>query len=67
LATRLRQLQLRAARASGSERDLLEQEVRTELLVGQALAQAVETLSLRLDSTGAVVVSGRGFEQDGWA
>lgn len=64
LATRLRQLQLRAARASGSERDLLEQEVRTELTVGQALAQAIETLSLRLDSTGVVVVSGRGFEQD---
>jgi ATP-dependent helicase HepA len=67
VATRLRQLRLRAARSEGNERAFLEEEVRIESVVGQALTAAIRTPSLRLDSTGVVIVSGRGFEQDGSA
>ncbi len=65
IATRLRQLRLRAARSEGNERAELEEEVETEALAGQALMTALQTPSLRLDSTGVVVVSGRSPEQDG--
>ncbi|MGW1802216.1 protein DpdE [Streptomyces sp. NPDC001984] len=67
IATRLRQLRLRAARSEGNERAELEEEVETEALAGQALMTALQTPSLRLDSTGVVVVSGRSPEQDGCA
>ncbi|CAL9438038.1 protein DpdE [Streptomyces sp. enrichment culture] len=67
VATRLRQLRLRAARSEGNERAELEEEVETEALAGQELMAALQTPSLRLDSTGVVVVSGRGLEQDGCA
>ncbi|MFC8235891.1 protein DpdE [Streptomyces sp. NPDC057284] len=67
IVTRLRQLGLRAARSQGNERAFLEKETRIESLVGQALTAAIRTPSLRLDSTGVVVVSGRGLEQDGYA
>ncbi|MEU5861639.1 protein DpdE [Nonomuraea sp. NPDC047529] len=67
MATRLNQLRLRAARSEGNERALLEEEIRIESMVGQALTAAVRMPSLRLDSTGVVIVSGRGFEQDGYA
>ncbi|WP_165396624.1 protein DpdE [Streptomyces albidoflavus] len=67
IATRLRQLRLRAARSAGIERAELEEEVETEALAGQALMTALQTPSLRLDSTGVVVVSGRSPEQDGCA
>ncbi|MET9346282.1 protein DpdE [Streptomyces termitum] len=65
LAKRLRQLHLRAARAADNERDFLTREVHNESMASQALVQAMETLSLRLDSTGVVVVSGRPIEQEG--
>ncbi|MFI2118721.1 protein DpdE [Streptomyces rubiginosohelvolus] len=67
IATRLGQLRLRAARSEGNERAGLEEEVETEALAGQALMTALQTPSLRLDSTGVVVVSGRSPEQDGCA
>ncbi|AWW37545.1 protein DpdE [Streptomyces cadmiisoli] len=67
IATRLRQLRLRAARSEGNERAELEEEVETEALAGQELLTALQTPSLRLDSTGVVVVSGRSLEQDGSA
>lgn len=67
VVTRLRQLRLRAARSEGNERAELEEEVETEALAGQALMTALQTPSLRLDSTGVVVVSGRSLEQDGCA
>lgn len=67
IATRLRQLRLRAARSEGNERVELEEEVETEVLAGQELMTALQTPSLRLDSTGVVVVSGRSLEQDGCA
>ncbi|MEV7842271.1 hypothetical protein AB0O77_34470 [Streptomyces albidoflavus] len=67
IAHRLRQLRLRAARSAGIERAELEEEVETEALAGQALMTALQTPSLRLDSTGVVVVSGRSPEQDGCA
>ncbi|MGV9251385.1 protein DpdE [Streptomyces sp. NPDC003697] len=67
IATRLRQLRLRAARSEGNERAELEEEVETEALAGQELLTALQTPSLRLDSTGVVVVSGRSLEQDGCA
>lgn len=67
IATRLRQLRLRAARSEGNERVELEEEVEKEALAGQALMTALQTPSLRLDSTGVVVVSGRSLEQDGCA
>jgi ATP-dependent helicase HepA len=38
-----------------------------EALAGQELMTALQTPSLRLDSTGVVVVSGRGLEQNGSA
>ncbi|MFE9951812.1 protein DpdE [Streptomyces sp. NPDC005531] len=67
IVTRVRQLRLRAARSEGNERAELEEEVETEALAGQALMTALQTPSLRLDSTGVVVVSGRSPEQDGCA
>jgi ATP-dependent helicase HepA len=55
---RIKQLQLRAARAEGSERAALKKEVAFEEATGQALIAAIETPTLRLDSTGIVIVSG---------
>lgn len=57
--TRLRQLRLRAARSSRPEAAVLEDEIRREEVVARAMATAVATPSLRLDSTGLVVISGR--------
>ena len=57
--TRLSQLRLRAARSSGSEFRLLEEEIHREEVVARALSAAVATPTLRLDSTGMVVLSGR--------
>lgn len=58
-ATRLSQLRLRAVRSSGSELRLLEEEIHREEVVARALSAAVATPTLRLDSTGIVVLSGR--------
>jgi len=55
---RVMQLQLRAARAVGSEWVALEREVAYEETAGQALSAAIEVPTLRLDSTGIVIVSG---------
>jgi ATP-dependent helicase HepA len=57
-AKRVKQLLLRAARAAGSEHAALEREAAFEEAAGQALAEAIETPTLRLDSTGLVIVSG---------
>jgi ATP-dependent helicase HepA len=57
-AKRVKQLQLRAKLAEGSERAALEREVAFEEAAGQALIAAIETPTLRLDSTGIVIVSG---------
>lgn len=56
-ARRVRHLQLRATRASGAERRALELEVADELAAGASLEAAISTPTLRLDSTGIVVVS----------
>jgi ATP-dependent helicase HepA len=58
-ATRLRQLRLRAARSSELELRLLEEEIRREEVVARAMSAAVASPTLRLDSTGIVVLSGR--------
>lgn len=57
-AKRVKQLHLRAARAGGRERAALESEVAFEEAVGRALTAAIEAPTLRLDSTGLVIVSG---------
>lgn len=57
-AKRVKQLNLRAARAAGSERIALERDVAFEEATGKALAGAIDTPTLRLDSTGIVIVSG---------
>lgn len=62
--TRLTQLRLRAARSSGAELATLEQDIYREEVVAGALAAAIETPTLRLDSTGLVVLSGRSIGQD---
>ncbi|MCR3741649.1 ATP-dependent helicase HepA [Actinomadura glauciflava] len=64
VSKRLRQLRLRAARSEGGERAFIEKEAIIESMIGQALTAAIRTPSLRLDSTGVVIVSGRGFGQD---
>ena len=56
-ARRVRQLDLRATRATGSERAALESEVEYEEVAAQVLIAAIETPTLRLDSTGIVIVS----------
>jgi len=61
-ATRLRQLRLRAARSSGAELRLLNEEIHREEIVARALATAIAAPSLRLDGTGLVVLSGRGLD-----
>lgn len=61
--TRLSQLRLRAVRSSGTELKLLNEEIYREEVAARALAAAIETPTLRLDSTGMVVVSGRSLEQ----
>jgi ATP-dependent helicase HepA len=63
-STRLRQLRLRASRTSGAERTVLQQETAREAAVGEAMAAAIAAPNLRLDSTGIVIVSGRGLGQD---
>ena len=62
--TRLSQLRLRAVRSSGAEMELLKEEIYREELVARALAAAIETPALRLDSTGMVVLSGRSLARD---
>jgi ATP-dependent helicase HepA len=62
--TRLSQLRLRALRSAGAELELLEEEINREEVVARALAAAIETPTLRLDSTGMVVLSGRSLGQD---
>ena len=57
--TRRSQLRLRALRSAGSELRLLEEEIHREEVVGRALSSAVTSPTLRLDSTGLVVLSGR--------
>lgn len=56
-ARRVRQLQLRATRATGTERQSLEHEVIEERASGASLESAIATPTLRLDSTGIVIVS----------
>ncbi len=58
-ATRLLQLRLRAARTTGSELARLEEELHGEAVIARAMLTAVATPTLRLDSTGMVVLSGR--------
>ncbi|MDX3106008.1 protein DpdE [Nonomuraea angiospora] len=67
VATRLSQLRLRAARSEGTERAFLEEELGIEAMVGQTMTAAIRMPSLRLDSTGVVIVSGRGFEEGRYA
>ncbi|MFF2351872.1 protein DpdE [Kitasatospora sp. NPDC058115] len=67
VATRLAQLNLRAVHADGAERATLEEEVERESVAGEELLSALRKPSLRLDSTGVVVVSGRSLDQDGWS
>lgn len=62
-STRLSQLRLRAVRSSGAEMRLLEEEIHREEVVARALAAAIQTPTLRLDSTGMVILSGRSLEQ----
>ncbi|NYG07750.1 ATP-dependent helicase HepA [Phycicoccus badiiscoriae] len=57
--TRLSKLRLRAARSSGSELALLEEELRREEVIAHAMSAAMSAPTLRLDSTGIVVLSGR--------
>lgn len=57
--TRLGQLRLRAARSSGAELRTLTHEIHREEIVAGALSAAIASPSLRLDSTGLVVLSGR--------
>ncbi len=63
-ATRLSQLRLRAARSAGAEMRILNEEIHREEVVARALSAAIATPSLRLDSTGLVVISGQGLGQD---
>lgn len=56
-ARRVRQLQLRASRASGTERQALEREAKDEQATGASLVAAMKAPTLRLDSTGIVIVS----------
>lgn len=60
--TRLRQLRLRATRSSGAELNHLNEEIHREEIVARALAAAIAAPTLRLDSTGLVVLSGRGLD-----
>ncbi|MGY1780311.1 protein DpdE [Geodermatophilus sp. SYSU D01036] len=55
---RVRQLRLRASRASRDEGRALEAEAAHEEEVGRAIAGAIETPTLRLDGTGIVMLSG---------
>ncbi|MET3142803.1 UNVERIFIED_ORG: ATP-dependent helicase HepA [Arthrobacter sp. UYEF2] len=64
-AKRVKQLTLRATRAAGSERLALEAEAAVEEASGQALTTAIATPTLRLDSTGIVIVSGEELTMDG--
>ena len=54
---RVRQLQLRATRVSGTERQALEREAKDEQAIGASLEAAMKAPNLRLDSTGIVIVS----------
>lgn len=58
-STRLSQLRLRAMRTAGSELVRLQEEIQREEVIARAMAAAVTAPSLRLDSTGIVVLSGR--------
>jgi ATP-dependent helicase HepA len=57
--TRLAQLRLRAARTTGAEQTRLHEELHREEVIAAAMAAAVTTPTLRLDSTGVVILSGR--------
>jgi ATP-dependent helicase HepA len=61
-ATRLSQLRLRAARSSGSALTELEDEMHREEVIARAVAAAAAMPTLRLDSTGIVVLSERSLE-----
>ncbi|MFI8775091.1 protein DpdE [Gordonia sp. NPDC062954] len=61
---RVRQLELRAARATGNERTALQGEIAAERAAGQALADAIGTPNLRLDSTGIVIIAGEELRLD---
>ena len=58
-ATRLSQLRLRAMRTTGSELVRLEEELHREEVIARAMSAAMAAPSLRLDSTGIVILSGR--------
>lgn len=58
-STRLSQLRLRAMRTTGTELARLEEELHREEAIARAMSAAVAAPSLRLDSTGIVVLSGR--------
>lgn len=62
---RLNQLRLRSARTAGAEHAMLEQEIELELIVANVLENCIRTPTLRLDSTGIIVVSGDGLEPTG--
>ena len=62
--SRIGQLRLRAQRSEGSERRLLHQEIHREEVFARALATAITNPVLRLDSTGLVILSGRGIGED---
>lgn len=57
-AKRIKQLQLRANRSGGSERVNLEREMAFEGAAERAITEAIESPTLRLDSTGIVIISG---------
>ncbi len=61
---RMRQLELRAARATGTERAELQNEIAAERKAGRALADAIGTPNLRLDSTGIVIIAGEELRLD---
>jgi len=61
---RLGQLKLRAGRSSGAERQVLEQEIHREEIIAGAMEYAITNPTLRLDSTGLVILSGRDLGRD---
>jgi ATP-dependent helicase HepA len=56
--TRIQQFRVRAARATGAERVEIERDISAEQETGEALATAMRTPYLRLDSTGIVFLTG---------
>ncbi|MEV6416171.1 protein DpdE [Kribbella sp. NPDC051718] len=60
--TRLNQLRLRSARTEDAELARLEQEIELESTVTRMLESSIRRPTLRLDSTGVVVLSGRALD-----